>query len=486
MNDKLEKHKYAKYFKYPNIKKARSRLDNASIISFNEIDHLNASQYFEDKKYLIKTYGCQANVRDSEDIAGILETIGMKKAETEYDADLIILNTCAIRDNAEQRVFGEIGFLKRLQYNKPNLMFALCGCMAQEEAVVKRILTTYPHIDLVFGTHNIFELPSILVAALFSKETFISVWSEVGNVIEDIPARRNSKIKAFVHITFGCDHFCTYCIVPITRGKERSRTIKNIIKEVNDLKNQGYKEVTLIGQNVNSYGIDLKNDDENFLNLLEQTAKTKIQRVRFTTSNPWNFNKKIIDMIKKYDNIMPYIHLPIQTGSEEILRKMNRPMKIAEYKELVDYARKQIPNISITTDIIVGFPNESDEDFEKTMELVNYCKFDNIYCFIFSPRPGTPAEKFKDDISMKTKKERLWRLNKRVRELAKENILKMVGETVDVLVDGVSKTNIKKLAGYTPQNKVVNFVGSRSLIGQIVKVKLIEGKMFSFEGQLVS
>ena len=486
MNDDLSKNKYAKYFRHPNLIKARHRLDTGKIIKFNDIDNLNAKKYFFQKKYHIKTYGCQANVRDSEDIAGILDSIGMIQTNNEEEADLILLNTCAIRDNAEQRVFGEIGLLKQLQYNKPNLMFALCGCMAQEEAVVKRILNKYHHIDLVFGTHNIAELPSLLVAALFSKDTFVSVWSEVGNIIEDMPVRRVSKIKAFVNITFGCDQFCTYCIVPVTRGKERSRQMNKIVEEVNNLKNQGYKEVTLIGQNVNSYGLDLSDEESNFVNLLEKVALTKIERIRFSTSNPWNFSFKIIDMMKKYPNIMPYIHLPIQTGSEEILRRMNRPMEIKKYYELVEYARQSIPNIAISTDIIVGFPNETDEDFKKTIDLVKRCNFDNVYCFIFSPRPGTPAERFPDSISFSTKKKRLEKLNQLVRVLSKKNNLKFESNITDVLVDGLSKKNKTKLTGYTPENKVVNFEGDLNLIGKIVKIKLLKAKMFSFDGCLVS
>ncbi len=475
---------YSKYF-MPDLNKARKRMEKSSIIN----DCFSIPQNIENiginKKYHIRTYGCQSNVRDSETMKGILEILKYTWTDEIEEADLIILNTCAIRENAENKVFGEIGFLKRLQNNKPDLILGITGCMSQEEVVVNKILSTYDNVDFVLGTHNIHRLPQVIEQSLFSKETVVEVWSKEGDVIENVPVTRDSDLKAWVNIMYGCDKFCTYCIVPYTRGKVRSRRKDDIILEIKDLISKGFKEITLLGQNVNSYGKDFENENYKFWDLLEDVAKLDIPRIRFTTSNPFDWNNAIIDVMKKHKNIMPFIHLPIQSGNEDVLTKMNRKMKIADYLDQIQYIRDNIPNVSISTDIIVGFPNETHEQFLDTLELYNKVKFDNAYCFVYSPRQGTPAAVIPDSIDIETKKERLEQLNELVRKYAKENNEKLVGETLLVLVEGPSKTNDNVLTGYSEQWKVVNFEGNAK-VGDIVKVKIDSASRFSLNGTLVN
>ena len=333
---------YSEYFKGPNLKEAQKR-------SRKQVDHLkDAFEIPSDmvsvgkgKTYYIHTYGCQANERDGETLAGIFEMMGYTVAKEIEEADVILLNTCAIRENAEEKVFGKVGYVKNLKKKKPNLIFGLCGCMAQEEVVIKRILEKHPHIDLIFGTHNIHRLPTLLKEAMFSKEMVVEVWSKEGDVIENTPVTRANGHKAWVNIMYGCNKFCTYCIVPYTRGKERSRLMDDIIEEVKGLKADGYQEITLLGQNVNSYGKDLE-EDYDFATLLEEVAKTGIARIRFTTSHPWDFSREMIEIINQYDNIMPYIHLPVQSGNTEILKLMGRRYTREQYLELFHMIKEAI------------------------------------------------------------------------------------------------------------------------------------------------
>ncbi|GMO13938.1 MAG: tRNA (N6-isopentenyl adenosine(37)-C2)-methylthiotransferase MiaB [Mycoplasmoidaceae bacterium] len=466
----------------PNIKKARSRIGSSKIIRhiFN-LDN-NFTSIGKNKSFFVRTYGCQSNIRDSEIIRGILTKMGYKESLDINNADLVILNTCAIRENAEKKVFGEIGLLKKNKSNK-NFIFGICGCMAQEESVVKRIIKSYPYVSFIVGTHNLYELPYVIDEYLKTKTQVIKVYSKTGDIVEDLPEVRDSKIKAWVNIMYGCDKFCSYCIVPYTRGKLRSRTKKDIFKEIDSLIKQGYKEITLLGQNVNSYGQDRK-DNYKFINLLEDVCKTKIERVRFTTSNPWNFNKKIANLCVKYKNLMPYFHLPIQSGNEKILEKMNRKMKIKDYISLIQYIRKTIPLCSISTDIIVGFPNETKKQFNDTIALYKKIQYDNAYTFIYSKREGTPAASLADTITMDEKDERLTILNDLVRKYAKINCEKYIGKTLDVLVEGKSKTNDNVWTGYSPQWKVVNFNGKCKL-GDIIKVKITSASRFSLNGNVV-
>ncbi len=464
----------------PNIKLARKRLENAKIIkeeiNFNDIN----SNLGKNKTYHIKTYGCQSNVRDSETFKGICEKIGYTWNDDIFSSDLVILNTCAIRENAENKVFGEIGSLKNYKSKNPNMLIGVSGCMSQSEKVVNTILNKYQYVDFIIGTHNIHKLVDILENAKLSSQMIVEVWSKEGDIIENLPISRDNNQKAWINIMFGCDKFCTYCIVPYTRGKIRSRLKKDILDEVKHLIDEGYLEITLLGQNVNDYGIDFEEKDS-FYSLLEDVAKTGVKRIRFTTSNPWNWDNRIIDLIKKYPNIMPYFHLPIQSGSESILKKMNRSMLIKDYIQKIKYIRENIKYASISTDIIVGFPNETDEEFNETINLYNIIKYDNAYTFIFSPREGTYAATIKDEISNDIKKQRLHTLNELVKKYSKENNDKYIGKVIEVLIDGNSRTNPDKLTGYSPNWKVVNFDGDGK-IGEFVKVKILTSSRFSLNG----
>lgn len=476
---------YSKYFVKPSVKEAGKRTRDQSDVIRDQIEV--SSRLFEIAKgrtYHIRTFGCQANERDSETIAGILEWIGYTYNPDHETSDVVLLNTCAIREGAEEKVFGTIGSLKAIKAKNPDFIFGICGCMVQQESIVERILTKYPHIDLIFGTHNIHRLATLLDSAYFNKERVVEVFSKEGEVYENLPDKRNDQIKAWVNIMYGCDKFCTYCIVPFTRGKERSRLKEDIIQEIIELKNKGYKEITLLGQNVNAYGRDLPSNYK-FADLLNDVAKTGIERIRFMTSHPWNFSQDMIDAIAKNDNIMPHVHLPVQSGDETVLRKMARRYKVKEYQNLYDAIRSTIPNVAVTTDIIVGFPGETEEQFENTLKMVDYCKFDAAFTFIYSSRPGTPAANMNDDVPTEIKKQRLSRLIDKVNEHGLKRNQEFIGQTIDVLVEGKSKKNDLVLSGYSDTYKVVNFKGDPSLIGKIVKIRITTAKTFTLEGELI-
>ncbi len=464
----------------PNLKEAKKR-DEKEVLYINQ--QLSGNNAFAGKKYFLRTYGCQMNEHDSEEIEGILEYLGMTSTDEMETADVIILNTCAIRENAHDKVFGYLGRVKHLKKERPDVILAIGGCMSQEEKIVSEIKERHPYVNIVFGTHNIHELGEYLLDCASSKQD-IEVFSKQGDVIENIRYKRASHISAWVNIIYGCDKFCTYCIVPYTRGKERSRKLEEIIKEVEKLKEDGYQEVTLLGQNVNAYGHDLK-DNVLFSDLLEAVAKTGIPRIRFVTSHPWNFTDKMIEVIGKYDNIMPYIHLPIQSGSSRILKLMGRRYTKEQYLELFHKMKEQIPNVAITTDIIVGFPGETEDDFKDTLDIVEECQFDGAYTFIFSPREGTPASLMKDETPLKEKEERLHRLNERVNYYSKQNNEKLLNKVVSVLVLGVSEKDSSKVYGYTDTMKLVNVKAPTDTIGKIVDVKITDAKSFSLDGELV-
>ena len=465
----------------PNLNDARRRTKEKVQILDNYKITLEQKSLGLNKKYFVKTYGCQMNEHDSENIKAILEDMGYTETINMEDANLIILNTCAIRENAHNKVFGLLGRIKHMKQTK-EVMVGFGGCMAQEEVIVDEILHKYKWIDFVFGTHNIYDLPNIIEKSLKKQE--IDVFSIEGDVIENIPVKRDSKYKAWVNIMYGCDKFCTYCIVPYTRGKQRSRLPKYIIDEVNELIKDGYKEITLLGQNVNAYGKDL-DIDYNMANLLEDVAKTNIERVRFVTSHPWDFNDDMIDVISKYKNIMPYIHLPLQSGSNKILKLMGRRYTKEEYIDLYNKLKSKIPNCSITTDIIVGFPNETKEDFQDTLDVVNICKYDGAFTFIFSPRIGTPACRMKDDITLEEKEERLQTLNNLVNKYSKENNDKYLNKIVPVLLEDYSSKNSKYLKGYTDTMKLVNVKADSSYLGKIVNVKITSVKTWSMDGEII-
>ncbi len=468
----------------PNLKDAKKRTDEkVETVIYNLPNELK--ELGENQKYHIKTYGCQMNEHDTENIKAILEQMSYIETDNMEDADLILLNTCAIRENAHNKVFGMVGRIKHLKETKPNVIVGLCGCMVQEEIVAEEIKNKYKWLDIVFGTHNINELPNILNKSLNEKELNLVVYSIEGNIIENMPAKRDSKYKAWVNIMYGCDKFCTYCIVPYARGKQRSRTKENIINEVIELKKAGYKEITLLGQNVNAYGKDLEVNYD-MSDLLEETAITGIERVRFVTSHPWDFTDKMIDVIAKYDNVMPYIHLPLQSGSNRILKLMGRRYTKETYIELFNKIKTKIPNCSITTDIIVGFPGETEEDFNETLDVVNTCQYDSAFTFIFSPREGTPAAIMEDNISLKEKEQRLYHLNEIVNKYARINNEKYLNKTVPVLLENISEKNSEFLAGYTDTMKLVNVKAPQDKLGHIVNVKITDVKTWSMDGEIIN
>ena len=470
--------------KTPNMLEAKKRLTKETIIKTEEyILKENLKELGKGKTYFVKTYGCQMNEHDSENIKAILEEMSFTEIDDMEKADFILLNTCAIRENAHNKVFGYLGRIKHLKESRPDVIAGICGCMAQEEVIIDEIKNKYKWLDLVFGTHNIYNLPNLLNEIIQNKQQEIEVFSVEGDVIENIPVKRDSKYKAWINIMYGCDKFCTYCIVPYTRGKQRSRKKEHILKEVEDLVQNGYQEVTLLGQNVNAYGKDLS--DEYYMeNLLEDVAKTGIKRVRFITSHPWDFTDNMIDVIAKYDNIMPYIHLPLQSGSNDILKRMGRRYTKESYLELVNKMKKKIPNLALTTDIIVGFPGETEQDFNETLEVVDKCEYDSAFTFIFSPRVGTPAAKMEDNVSIDEKNRRLQLLNEKVNEYALKNNQKYLHKIVPVLLEGYSDKE-GSLMGYTDTMKLVNVKADSKYLGQIVSVEIEEIKTWSLDGKIV-
>ena len=468
----------------PNMKDAKVRSKNK--VSIKRDDYVipdSVKNIGINKKYFILTYGCQMNVHDSENISAIMEDLKYTRTDTMDSANVIILNTCAIRENAHNKVRGMLGRIKHLRETNPNIITIFCGCMAQEEGVVKELTCKYKWIDIIMGTHNINKLPIYIENVLKDKVQDVEVYSVEGDVIECLPVKRDSKYKAWVNIMYGCDKFCTYCIVPYTRGKQRSRLPLDIIDEVKKLVSNGYKEVTLLGQNVNAYGKDL-DIDYNMADLLSDVSKTGISRIRFVTSHPWDFTDEMIRVIAKYDNIMPYIHLPIQSGSNKVLKSMNRRYTKEEYITLFNKIKEYIPNVSISTDIIVGFPNETDEDFKDTLDIVNMLKFDLAYTFIYSPREGTPASRIKDNTTMDIKKKRLAELNKLINKYALINNKKYKDKIVKVLIEGISDKEDKYM-GYTDTMKLVNVSCSEKYVGKIVDVKITDVKTWSMDGVVV-
>ena len=465
----------------PDYREARSR----SKKKYNRIDFKiddNIEKKYSGKKYFLKTYGCQMNEHDSENLSAMLEAMGFVKVDDYNEADLVLLNTCSIRENAHNKAFGMLGRLKHLKSQNKNLLIGLCGCMAQEAKVCDEIIKKYKYVNFVFGTHNIYQLPVIIDKAVSTSKQQIEVYSREGDLVEGLPVVRSNNYKAFVNIIYGCDKFCTYCIVPYTRGRERSRKKEDIIAEVKLLVSDGYKEVTLLGQNVNAYGKDLY-DDYNMGDLLEDIAKLNIPRIRFMTSHPWDFTDKMIEVIAKYPNIMPSIHLPVQSGSSRILKLMGRRYTRESYLELFHKIKDTIPNVSVSTDIIVGFPGEEEDDFLETLSLVEECKFDNAFTFIFSEREGTPACKLKDNTSLKEKEERLYRLNDVVNKYFLLNNKKLEGKTVKVLVEGLSDKK-DMYYGYSETNKLINFTCEKELsCGDIVDVEIISAKTWSLDGR---
>lgn len=435
------------------------------------------------KTYYLKTYGCQMNEHDSENICGMLENVGFKQIYDINKADVVILNTCAIRENAHNKVFGFLGRVKHIKDNNKNLICVVCGCMAQEENVCNILKDKYPWVNIVIGTHNLDNLINYIDQSIKNSKQLIEVYSKEGDITENIPVKRVSKYTAYVNIILGCDKFCTYCIVPYTRGKQRSRKKENIINEINSLIKEGYKEVVLLGQNVNAYGKDIY-DDYNLANLLSDVANTNIDRIRFVTSHPWDFTDDMIKVIKENKNIMPHIHLPVQSGSNRILKLMGRRYNKESYLELVNKLKNNINNLSLTTDIIVGFPTETDEDFKETLDLVNKCEFDSAYTFIYSKRENTPASIMEGQVNESAKKERLQILNEKINYYSNLANQKLLNKTVKVLLISKSEKKDYVLCGYTENMKLVNVKADKSLLGTLQNVKITDVKSFSLDGEV--
>ncbi len=473
-----------KIVNYPNLVEAQNRQKSDTQFYHASVSHLKEMEEIgRGKKYYIHTFGCQANIRDEETMRGMLESVNYIKTNNPDEADVIIINTCAVRENAEDKVYGEIGNLKRLRKINKKLVLGICGCMVEQPEILEILQAKFPEVNLYFGTHEINQLLDLIYEVYINDIRLISIKSKQGEVIENEKVVRSNNYKAYVNIIYGCNKFCTYCIVPYTRGKERSRHFSDIMDEVRELKKQGYQEITFLGQNVNAYGKDL-DEGHGFADVLEEAAKMGIPRIRFTTSHPWDFSSKMIEIIAKYENIMKCIHLPVQSGSSEVLRLMGRRYTREHYLALVKEMRDKIPGLSLSTDIIVGFPNETEEQFNETLTLVDEVKYESAFTFIYSPRRGTPAAKINDNVSYADKSRRFKELVKHLEVNIEADSKRYIGGTYKVLVDGTSKTDDNMLSGYTESNKLVHFKGDESLIGKIVNVKILESHTYSLIGEL--
>ena len=469
----------------PSLKQAKQRKNMPTQTINYEIDD-KYKNLGKNRFYYIYTYGCQGNMADSEIMAGILESIGYTLASDPLKADLVLLNTCAVRENAEQRIWGVLGQLKGRKRNNPDMLIGICGCMPQEEKATNKLINSYEFVDIIFGTHNRENLPKLIYEAYATKETVVEVLSNEGNILECAPKVRESKYKAWVHIMYGCDEFCTYCIVPYTRGKERSRNKENILAEVEQLVKEGYKEITLLGQNVNAYGKDLGDGSYTFGDLLVDIDKTGINRVRFTSPHPRDMDEKAMQAMANCKSVMPHLHFPVQSGNDRVLKIMNRKYTRAEYLEKIKRLHELIPDISITTDIIVGYPGETREEFLDTVSLVKEANFEGAYTFIYSPREGTPAAVMPDPISLEEK--HIWfdELCKATNEGYLKGHERFVGRTVEILVDGPAKNGDGMMSGYSPNNKLTHFKSDdMSLIGKFVNVKITKANTWFMIGELV-
>lgn len=431
----------------------------------------------------IATFGCQMNSRDSEKLQGILEAIGFVETDTE-EADFVLYNTCTVRENANQRVYGRLGYLNSLKKKNPNMMIALCGCMMQEEEVVAKIKKSYRFVDIIFGTHNIFKLAELMYERLMEKKMIVDVWQGTDRIVEDLPTERKFAFKSGVNIMFGCDNFCSYCIVPYVRGRERSRSPKDILDEVKKLAEDGVVEIMLLGQNVNSYGKTLE-EPVSFAQLLTEADKVDgIERIRFMTSHPKDLSDELIEAMKNSSKVCRHLHLPLQSGSSRVLKAMNRRYTKEQYLELVEKIRKAMPDISLTTDIIVGFPGETEEDFKETLDVVEKVRFDSAFTFIYSKRTGTPAAKMEDQISEEEVKNRFDRLLSRVQQISAEVCGRDEHTVQRVLVEEADSQSEGFLTGRMGNNTIVHFKGDLSLVGKIVDVHLDESRGFYYMGTL--
>ena len=431
------------------------------------------------------TFGCQMNARDSEKLLGVLEQIGYQEETNEEDADFVIYNTCTVRENANMRVYGRLGQLNRVKKQKPHMLIGLCGCMMQEPEVVEKIKKSYRFVDLIFGTHNIYKFAELIVTRLESQRMVIDIWKDTDKIVEDLPSERKFSFKSGVNIMFGCNNFCSYCIVPYVRGRERSRNPEDIIREIQGLVADGVVEVMLLGQNVNSYGKTLENP-MTFAQLLTEIEKIKgLERIRFMTSHPKDLSDELIEVMKHSKKICKHLHLPVQSGSTEILKKMNRRYTKEQYLELVRKIKEAVPDISLTTDIIVGFPGETEEDFLETMDVVKKVRYDSAFTFIYSKRTGTPAAAMENQVPEDVVKDRFDRLLKEVQSISAEVCSVHEGTTQSVLVEAVNDHDPALVTGRLSNNILVHFPGEKELIGKIVSVRLDACKGFYYIGTRV-
>ncbi len=435
------------------------------------------------KKFNILTLGCQMNERDSETLAGMLTEMGYEQIDDRNQADIAIINTCSVRDHADRRFFGMLGQLKKIKEKNPGFIVCVCGCMMQQQHIIDQIKEKYPWVDIIFGTYNIHRFPRLLGNVISEKEKQIEIWEDGGEIVEGLPSKRLYKHKAFVNIMFGCNNFCTYCIVPYTRGRERSRRPEDILAEIKRLVDDGVKEITLLGQNVNSYKGEGGVDFADLLRMINEVDG--IERIRFMTSHPKDLSDRLIDVYRDCDKVCSFFHLPVQSGNDNILKRMNRRYTADDYMELVRKLREARPDISLTTDIIVGFPGETEEEFEDTLKLVEAVNFDSAFTFMYSKRKGTPAAEYDDQIPEEIKHDRFDRLVETVNRCAADRNARFVGQITPVLVEGVSKSDEGCVTGRNPQNKIVNFPGDASLTGTIVNVKISEAGTFSLVGKMV-
>ncbi len=433
----------------------------------------------------IETYGCQQNVSDSEIIMGMLEAMGYIKAKSKDEADFILFNTCAVRENAELKVYGNLGALKHNKAKNENLIIAVCGCMMQQKEVSDRIKSKYKHVDLVFGTHSLYSFPELLLRVIKTKGRVIDHIETDGHIAEDFPVSRTEGPTAWVSVMYGCNNFCSYCIVPYVRGRERSRDAEAVYAEVKRLADMGYKEITLLGQNVNSYGRDLDYDID-FADLLSNVCRTDgIERVRFMTSHPKDISDKLIDVMAREDKICKQLHLPFQAGSNRILKAMNRGYTKEEYLQKIAKVKERIPGITLTTDIIVGFPGETKEDFRHTLDVLREVRYDTIFSFIYSKRNGTPAAVMPDSITMEEKKENFNRMLELQDEISHAKNKALEGKILRVLVEGESKTDASCMSGRTDGGKIVNFKASDDYIGKFIDIKITDAKTWSLFGEII-
>lgn len=434
---------------------------------------------------LTETYGCQQNENDTERIRGMLREAGFEFTDDSQKADLVIYNTCAVRENAEQKVFGRLGILKHIKENRPDMLIAVCGCMVQQKHTAEKIKSVHSHVDLVFGTHALYRMPQLLYEAMRKKKTVVDITESDGFIAEDIPIIRGDTKKAWVSVMYGCNNFCSYCIVPYVRGRERSRTPEAVLGEVKELVKNGCSEISLLGQNVNSYGRDLDAEID-FADLMRMVNDIEgVERIRFMTSHPKDLSDKLIHTIAECDKVCKQLHLPFQAGSDKILKEMNRKYTKAEYLEKIAKVKREIPGIALSTDVIVGFPSETNEDFEETLDVLRKVEFDNIFSFIYSKREGTPAAKLDFALTEEEIHNNFNRLLEVQNEISKRKNEAYVGRVEKILVDGISKNNGNTLSGRCASSKIVNFKGDKSLIGKYINVKITEAHTWSLNGEIV-